>query len=322
MRPTFVAWLLAHDLPAWLLPGYFQLTALAAVLGSAIALRMAARERAAPAHMARAIACAYLAALVGGYLFEAARALPAALASGAWQPVLHPGRAAYGGLLFGAAAAAVYLRRARQPLAPFFDRVSVGTGISFALVRVGCFIAGCDYGVPTALPWAVRFPPGSLAALEHVRRGFVPPGAPSLPVHPTQIYEACLGLVGAAGASLWLRRGRRDGTAFTVFVAVYALGRFAIELVRGDNNRGHVLALSTAQWVSIAILIALAARLALIRIRAAQRPSPRCSSRKSRRTTALLCSSSRALNSRVMGPSRSACNRGRHAAGCASSSAR
>jgi prolipoprotein diacylglyceryltransferase len=261
MKPTLVAWLVRHGLPAWLLPDYFQLTAIAAILGSAIALRMATRDGASVTYTARAIACAYLGALAGGYLFESARALPAALMSGAWHAVLHPGRAAYGGLLMGAAAAAVYLWRARQPLRPFFDRVTVGAGLAFALVRTGCFIAGCDYGVPTAMPWAVRFPPGSLAALDHARRGFVPSGAPSLPVHPTQLYEAGLGLIGAAAAAVGLRRGRRDGSAFATFVAIYALGRFANEFLRGDQNRGHALALSTAQWISLALLTALAANL-------------------------------------------------------------
>ena len=76
----------------------------------------------------------------------------------------------------------------------------------------------------------MRFPPGSLAALDHARRGFVPLGSPSLPVHPTQLYEAALGLVGAGAAAMALARGRRDGTAFCRFVAIYALGRFAIDL--------------------------------------------------------------------------------------------
>lgn len=259
MKRTLLAWMVHHGLPAWLLPDYFQLAALAAILGSTIALRMATRDRASTTHTARAIACAYLCALAGGYLFESARALPAALMSGAWHAVLHPGRAAYGGLIAGTAGAALYLERAGQPLAPFFDRVTVGAGLGFALVRTGCFIAGCDYGLPTALPWAVRFPPGSLAAIDHVRRGFVPMGAPSLPVHPTQLYEAGLGLLAAVVAAVHLRHGRRDGRAFLGFVALYAAGRFAIELLRGDQSRGHLAALSTAQWVSLVILLAVLA---------------------------------------------------------------
>jgi prolipoprotein diacylglyceryltransferase len=250
-------WLFRHDLPSWLLPEYFQLAAIAAIVASAIALWLAKRDGVSVVHTTRALACAYVGALAGGYLFESLRALPGAVAAGSWNTVLHPGRAAYGGLLFGAASAAFYLWRNHQPLDSFFDRAAIGTGLGFALVRTGCFIAGCDYGLPSALPWAVRFPPGSLAALEHARLGFVPAGASSLLVHPTQLYEALVGLVGAAAAAMLLARGRRDGRAFSTFLAIYAVGRFAIEFLRGDRERGHALFLSTAQWVSIALVAGL-----------------------------------------------------------------
>jgi prolipoprotein diacylglyceryltransferase len=259
MRPVALAWLARHGIPGWVLPDYFRLAVIATFAGSAVALWLAERDGASRAHTARAIAFAYVGALLGGYLFEALRALPAAVIAQSWRPITHAGRAAYGGLLFGVAGAALYLRAAGEPLAPFFDRVAVGTGATFTLVRTGCFLAGCDYGVPTALPWGVRFPPGSLAAIDHVRRGFVPHGAPSLPVHPTQLYEAALGLVAAALAGWTLARGPRDGRAFSVFLAVYAAGRFAIELLRGDQDRGHACALSTSQWVSVAIAAALSA---------------------------------------------------------------
>ena len=260
MKPWIVAWLIGHDLPGWLVPDYFKLAGMAALVGSVIALRLAARDGASQAHTARAIACAYVGALAGGYLFEAARALPAALAAWSWRPMLYSGRAAYGGLLAGIGAAWLYLRITRQPIAQFFDHAAVGAGLTFALVRTGCFLAGCDYGLPTAGAWGMRFPPGSLAALDHARRGFIPPGAPSLPVHPTQLYEAALGLLAAAGAAVLIVRGRRDGRAFALFLGIYATGRFAIEFLRGDQERGGALGLSTAQWVSVAIVLALAWR--------------------------------------------------------------
>lgn len=259
MRPVVVAWLARHGCPGDLLPDYFMLAGIAVVVGSVIALRLAKRDGASVVHTARAIACAYVAALAGGYLFEAIRALPAAAAAGSWRPVTHAGRAAYGGLLAAILAAALYLAAARQPIVPFFDRVAVGAGLTFALVRTGCFLCGCDYGLPTAGLWGVRFPPGSLAALDHARRGFVPRGAPSLPVHPTELYEAALGLVAGLLAALPLARGRRDGTAFATFLSTYAIGRFAIELLRGDQDRGAAFGLSTAQWVSVSLLVALAA---------------------------------------------------------------
>jgi len=257
LKPLVVAWLARHGLPGWLVPDYFKLAAVTALAGSAIALWLAARDGSSRTHTARAIACAYLGALAGGYLFEAARALPAAMVAGSWRPVVHSGRAAYGGLLAAIGAAALYLTAARQPLAPFFDRVAVGAGLTFALVRMGCFLAGCDYGLTTAHAWGVRFPPGSLAALDHARRGFIPLGAPSLPVHPTQLYEVALGLLAAALAVVPLARGQRDGRAFAIFLGVYATGRFVIEFLRGDRDRGYALGLSTGQWVSVAIAAAL-----------------------------------------------------------------
>jgi phosphatidylglycerol:prolipoprotein diacylglycerol transferase len=260
LKPWIVAWLVRHDLPGWLVPDYFKLAGIAALLGSVIALRLAARDGASQAHTARAIACAYVSALAGGYLFEAARALPVALASWSWQPIVHSGRAAYGGLLAGMVAAWVYLRITRQPIIQFFDRAAIGAGLTFALVRTGCFLAGCDYGVSTAGAWGMRFPPGSLAALDHARRGFIRSGAPSLPVHPTQLYEAALGLLAAACAAVPIVRGRRDGRAFAIFLGVYASGRFAIEFLRGDQERGRALGLSSAQWVSVTILMALVFR--------------------------------------------------------------
>jgi phosphatidylglycerol:prolipoprotein diacylglycerol transferase len=260
VRPAVVAWMGLHHLPGWLLPDYFTFAVIATFLGSIIALRLADHDGASRVHTARAIAFAYLGALLGGYLFEAVRAVPAAVLAGSWAPIAHAGRAAYGGLLFAIAAAAFYLRRTGQPLAPFFDRVAIGTGLAFALVRTGCFMAGCDYGHPTAGLLGVRFPPGSLAALDHFHRGFVPLGAPSLPVHPTELYEAALGLFAGALAGLRLRGAPRDGRAFATFLGVYAAGRFAIELLRGDADRGHALFLSTAQWVSVAIAVALVVR--------------------------------------------------------------
>jgi prolipoprotein diacylglyceryltransferase len=257
MRPLLVIWLARHGLPSWLAPDYFQLASIATLVGSALALHLAARDGVSRKHTAYAIAAAYVGALVGGYLFEALRAVPAAVAAGSFRPVLHPGRAAYGGLLFAIGAAALYLRRARQPLAPFFDRVAIGAGLTFALVRTGCFLAGCDFGLPTAHAWGVRFPPGSLAALDHARRGFVPPGASSLPVHPTELYEVAVGLLAAVLAAVPVMRGLRDGRAFATFLGTYAVGRFVLEFLRGDPDRGLALGLSTAQWVSVAIVAAL-----------------------------------------------------------------
>jgi prolipoprotein diacylglyceryltransferase len=267
MRPALAAWLDARGLPAWLLPDYAILAGLASVLGVLLAVRLARRDGAPVAIEARAMAVAYLGALAGGYLIEILRLLPAAVSARSIEPLFEAGRAAYGGLLFGALAAALYLRLRGVPIAPFFDRVAISTGVVFAFVRTGCFLEGCDYGRVTAGPLGVRFPAFSDAALDHEARGWIATGTESLPVHATQLYEAGVGLLGAAAAYIVLRRRpARDGAAFLAFLAVYATGRFFVEMFRGDPSRGIYAGVSSAQWISIVVFAGVCG--ALVRARA------------------------------------------------------
>jgi phosphatidylglycerol:prolipoprotein diacylglycerol transferase len=81
---------------------------------------------------------------------------------------------------------------------------------------------------------------------------------PSLPVHPTQLYEAAGCLLIAVLLSRWTPKNKRfDGQAALIALAAYALLRSVIELVRADD-RGVYLGVSTSQWVSAAVLVAVA----------------------------------------------------------------
>ena len=112
----------------------------------------------------------------------------------------------------------------------------------------------------------MRFPAGSPAWHDHIAAGLLSAERPaSLPVHPTQLYEAALGaaialLALAATRWRWLRRERRDsigdGRIFLSAAAIYAIGRIAIEGVRGDSGRGIYLGLSSGQIFSILLIAA------------------------------------------------------------------
>jgi prolipoprotein diacylglyceryltransferase len=257
MRPVFVAWLIRHGWPGWMAPDYATMVGLAGIVGAVLILRQAERDGARVDVQARALLLAYFAAMLGGYVFEWVRAVPQAIATRSIEPVVFAGRAAYGGLIFGLLCPVLYLRRRGATVVDFLDRATIAMGISFAAVRFGCFLEGCDFGRPTASWLGVRFPVGSPAADAHSLAHWVPPGSASLPVHPTELYESCLGLLASAIALVPLRRGRRDGSAFAAWLATYAVGRFLLELLRGDIERGRYGALSTAQWVSVVILVGL-----------------------------------------------------------------
>jgi phosphatidylglycerol:prolipoprotein diacylglycerol transferase len=113
--------------------------------------------------------------------------------------------------------------------------------------RLGCLMAGCCYGKPTTVAWAITFT--DPAANFNV-------GTPlNVPLHPTQLYESAAGLVILLALLAIERRANSyAGRTFWSFVGLYAVLRFVIEFYRGDD-RGLVFgAISTSQFISLILL--------------------------------------------------------------------
>jgi len=182
---------------------------------------------------------------------------PAARDCLAWAKFYQGGLAYYGGLVGGTWAVVHVARRDGLPLRKLVDAVAVGVALGLFVGRIGCFLAGCCYGEVTTHAVGTRFPAWSPASEGQFRAGLLAqPGLPSLPVHPTQLYEAlgCLAITVVLGR--WgLRRKRFDGQVALVALVAYALLRSAIEVVRADD-RGVFLGVSTSQWLSLAVVIA------------------------------------------------------------------
>lgn len=140
----------------------------------------------------------------------------------------------------GLAAAWLAARAYRVRLADFMPLLVPALALVAALGRVGCFCAGCCYGVECVSPVSVVFPETSLAA---------PPGVPRLPV---QLFEAAVQLA-LFLALLWFTAGpRRARFAAEFYLACYCPARFVLEFFRGDVARGALWGLSTSQWLSAA----------------------------------------------------------------------
>jgi phosphatidylglycerol:prolipoprotein diacylglycerol transferase len=163
------------------------------------------------------------------------------------------------GAIFGCVGALALLAPALAKLdrKEALDAFAPSLGVAVFVARIGCFFAGCDHGAPSTLPWAVTYPPGSHAFALHVERGLIASTqAASLPLHPTQLYEAAVGL--AMVAIGWKAQQMR-GSAFRASLFVYAAGRFVTEFFRGDANEARLGGLTTPQWLSIAVIGALVA---------------------------------------------------------------
>jgi phosphatidylglycerol:prolipoprotein diacylglycerol transferase len=150
----------------------------------------------------------------------------------------------YGGLIPAAAVAFGYMRWHRLPTWKLADLISPSIALGLSFGRIGCFFAGCCYGRETSLPWAVVFRnPDSLARL-------------NVPLHPTQLYDAANGLAIFFFLSWVSKRKTFDGQIFWLFVFLYSMTRFFIEIFRGDP-RGHLFwnFLSTSQGIGVLLAI-------------------------------------------------------------------
>ena len=150
----------------------------------------------------------------------------------------------YGGLIPAAAVAFWYMKWHRLPLWKLVDLISPLIALGLSCGRIGCFLAGCCYGEETSLPWAVVFKnPDSLARL-------------NVPLHPTQLYDAANGLALFFFLSWMEKRKTFDGQIFWLFLFLYSITRFFIEIFRGDP-RGFFFRdlLSTSQAIGILLAI-------------------------------------------------------------------
>ncbi len=182
----------------------------------------------------------------------------------------------YGGFLGGAAGVLLAGARRRVPLRFTMEICAPALALGYALGRVGCFLVQDDYGIPTTLPWGMKFPEGlpatTVANLTQLHVSFpagTDPGA-LVAVHPTQIYETAVMLL--VFAWLWKRRAHAHGTGwlFGVYLVCAGLERFLIEFVRAKDDR--VLgAFTVAQAMSVILVLA---GVFLIRLWAMPEPVP------------------------------------------------
>ena len=152
--------------------------------------------------------------------------------------LLRSGGVFYGGLIAAVLVCIYQLRKHKLPLWQSGDLFAPGIALGYMVGRLGCLLAGCCYGRPTDVAWAITFtdPAANLNV-----------GTPlNTPLHPTQLYEA----VGCAliAVFLWTRRKNTAiaGRLFQLYLLLYLSLRLVLELVRGDARPWH-LGLSVAQ---------------------------------------------------------------------------
>jgi len=176
--------------------------------------------------------------------------------------LLQAGGVFYGGLIAGVMVALWYMRRTDMPVWRAADVAAPAIAVAHAFGRVGCFAAGCCYGIPTDLPWGTIFTDSYSGTLV---------GVPlNIALHPTQLYSV-FGNLMIFGMLLWFyKRKQFDGQIFWLYALSYGIFRFVVEFFRGDP-RGTVFggALSTSQFVAIVMVTVALGMLARLRMKSA-----------------------------------------------------
>ena len=147
----------------------------------------------------------------------------------------------YGGLIGGIVGTYISSRIRKWNFISVMDTLAAPAAIAHAFGRIGCFMAGCCYGMETDSYLGVVFPEGSLAPV-------------GVKVLPTQLFEACFLFLLGGVLMLIFWRTYKSGLTVGIYATVYALWRFVIEFFR-DDRRGSVGTLTTSQFVSIFIFV-------------------------------------------------------------------
>lgn len=111
-----------------------------------------------------------------------------------------------------------------------------------SIARIGCFLAGCCYGIEYHGFGSVIFQKTPYARI-------------GIPLFPTQLIESACNMI--IFLILFITYKKFKGTFKTcaLYCILYSITRFTLEFFRGDVERGIIIGLSTSQWISIILFI-------------------------------------------------------------------
>lgn len=150
----------------------------------------------------------------------------------------------YGGIIFGILAAYIFARFKKWSFLNIFDTAVPLISLAQGFGRIGCFFSGCCYGRET----------DSFIGMEFNNSPFAPH---NVHIIPTQLISS-IGNFIIFGILLWFdnKKKTKNGQTGALYLVLYSIGRFIIEIFR-DDPRGTVFnTLSSSQFICIFIFLA------------------------------------------------------------------
>ena len=186
-----------------------------------------------------------LAGIIGGRLLFILTSWHMFATFGEFFSIWDGGFAVLGTILAIILAVPLNLKKQLIPILPFLDLVGLYAPLLYAISRIGCFAAGCCYGLPTSLPWGYIYSdPDSIAPL-HVA------------LHPTQLYSSGISLlVFFFMIGIAQRIFKNPGQLFMIYLALTSSERFIVDFWRADReylSQPAFALLSVYQWIALGI---------------------------------------------------------------------
>ncbi|HHU49004.1 MAG: prolipoprotein diacylglyceryl transferase [Caldicoprobacterales bacterium] len=161
-----------------------------------------------------------------------------------FQLLLSGGFVFYGSLVGGLLMVYLYCRKYNVSI-PALSMVIIPTiPLIHSFGRIGCFFAGCCYGIGY----------DGIASITFKNSPVAPNGVPLFPV---QLLESITNLMIFIILIFYRRRARSYKNLIVLYLILYSLARFVLEFFRGDIVRGFIFGLSTSQWISLLIIVAI-----------------------------------------------------------------
>ena len=151
------------------------------------------------------------------------------------------GQVYYGGLIGGLIVGYLYLKRKKLPVGEYSDICAAMIPLFHGFGRIGCFLGGCCYGVPSAFGFIYHNNP--LPEANGIRR------------FPIQLLESALNFILFLMFHRLLKKDKYKGLLLYIYLCTYAVMRFVLEFWRGDTLRGFIFGLSTSQFISIFVFV-------------------------------------------------------------------
>ena len=155
-----------------------------------------------------------------------------------------------GGVLLSFITSFIYIRIKKLSFLKLADIFLPSLGLGIFITRIGCYLNGCCFGVPCDPHWGVIFPPESPAG--NFYQG--------IPIIPAQLYSSAYGLFIFISLLVVEKWQKFDGFLFYVFLILYGLSRFTIDMFRYYESSMVILkigslSVSLNQGISISFIV-------------------------------------------------------------------